>query len=155
MPEKISPETRSRMMSGIRGRDTRPELLVRRYLHGIGFRFRLDARDLPGRPDIVLPRWRVAVFIHGCFWHGHTGCGLFRIPKTRTQWWSAKIAANAARDETALRRLRDLGWRVAVVWECALRARSEEALAGLVKFIRSDEALREFSASLASSARGG
>ncbi|MFC3131325.1 very short patch repair endonuclease, partial [Coralloluteibacterium stylophorae] len=120
MPEKINPETRSRMMSGIRGSNTKPELLIRSGLHAAGFRFRLHARALPGRPDLVLPRWRVAVFAHGCFWHGHKGCGYFRIPKTRTEFWTEKIAANARRDEMAIQALHALKWRIAVVWECAL-----------------------------------
>lgn len=146
MSEGISSETRSRMMSGIRRRDTKPELLVRRHLHSAGFRYRLDARDLPGRPDIVLPKWRTAVFVHGCFWHGHAGCGLFRVPKTRTEWWSAKITANVGRDHAAVETLLELGWRVAVVWECALRARLYETLDALVTFIRSDTAACELAA---------
>src|SRR5690606_38132668 len=103
MAEKISPQTRSRMMSGIRGRDTKPELVVRTYLHSKGFRFRLCRKDLPGSPDVVLPKWRVAVLVHGCFWHGHAGCRYFRVPKTRPEFWSAKIATNASRDAFALR----------------------------------------------------
>jgi DNA mismatch endonuclease, patch repair protein len=144
MAEKISPETRSRMMSGIRGINTKPELMVRRWLHRAGFRFRLHAKDLYGRPDVVLPRWNTVIFVHGCFWHGHVGCRYFCLPKTRTEWWVSKIEANAARDVLAISRLRDIGWRVAVVWECALRTRPDEALAGLEAFLRSGGVFAEF-----------
>lgn len=143
MPEKISPETRSRMMSGIRGKDTKPELLIRRHLHAQGFRFRLFARDLPGRPDIVLPRWRVVVFAHGCFWHGHQGCSFFRLPKTRPEFWEAKIERNAERDSLAIEQLRAAGWRVAVIWECALRKHPDRTLRALVSFVRSTRRFME------------
>lgn len=146
MPEKISQETRSRMMAGIRGRDTQPELLVRRYLHSAGFRFRLFRKDLPGRPDVVLARWKVVVFVHGCFWHGHEGCPLFRVPKTRTEFWTDKIARNAQRDGAAIRKLLDQKWRVAVVWECALRADASGTLNSLVEFIRGSGGLAAFAA---------
>lgn len=137
MAEKIDRATRSRMMSGIRGRNTRPELQIRSALHGRGFRFRLHRRDLPGNPDVVLPRWRVVVFAHGCFWHGHEGCRYFRLPKTRADFWSRKISGNAERDIAAIRRLLDMGWRVAVVWECALRNNPQDSLDELVGFMRS------------------
>ena len=143
MPERISPETRSRMMSGIRGRDTQPERLIRGHLHAEGFRFRLCRKDLPGKPDIVLPRWKTAIFAHGCFWHGHQGCALFRVPKTRTEFWSDKISRNAQRDEAAIKALREMGWRVAVVWECALRADQSRTLQSLVSFVRSKEEFTE------------
>jgi DNA mismatch endonuclease (patch repair protein) len=139
LAEKISQETRSRMMAGIRGRDTKPEILVRSFLHGAGFRFRLCRRDLPGRPDIVLPRWRTVVFAHGCFWHGHAGCRYFRLPKTRPEFWEAKIATNATRDAAAEQALAGLGWRVAVVWECALRDDATSSLDQLENFIRSGD----------------
>jgi DNA mismatch endonuclease, patch repair protein len=118
MPDVVTPETRSRMMSGIRGRDTKPEMAVRRYLHARGFRYRLHARELPGRPDIVLPRYRVVVFVHGCFWHRHEGCRFAYHPKSRQEFWGPKLDGNAARDARDQQRLRDLGWRVDVVWEC-------------------------------------
>lgn len=144
MAEKISPETRSRMMAGIRGGNTKPELMVRRYLHRAGLRFRLFAKDLPGRPDVVLPRWNAVVLVHGCFWHGHQGCRYFRLPKTRPEWWAAKIKANVARDARSEQQLLDAGWRVAVVWECALRAHPDHTLAALEAFIRSDAPSAEF-----------
>lgn len=138
MPEKISPGTRSRMMSGIRGKNTRPEMLVRSFLHRNGFRFRLHHPGLPGRPDVVLPRWNVVVFVHGCFWHGHAGCRYFRLPKTRADFWEAKITANNDRDTAATLALSKADWRVATVWECALRDDSDAALNQLAGFIRSD-----------------
>lgn len=122
-------------MASVRGKDTVPEMLVRRFLHARGFRFRLHRSDLPGRPDLILPRWRVAILIHGCFWHGHSGCRYFRLPKTRAEFWSVKIAANVARDTRTEKALTELGWRVFVIWECATRDHLEEALATLVREI--------------------
>lgn len=111
-------------MSGIRGKDTKPELILRRGLHGRGFRFRLHGRLLPGRPDMVFPRRHAVLFAHGCFWHGHDDCPLFRLPRTRQDFWQAKIDANRTRDASAHAMLLAAGWRVATVWECALRGRS-------------------------------
>lgn len=146
MPERISQETRSRMMAGIRGRDTKPELLIRRHLHGQGLRFRLFARDLPGRPDIVLPRWKAVVFAHGCFWHRHENCSFFRLPKTRPEFWVAKIQRNVERDMAAIEQLRDAGWRVAVIWECALRKDPSRTLDRLASFVRSNRRFLEVGA---------
>jgi DNA mismatch endonuclease (patch repair protein) len=120
MVDRLTPDQRRLNMSRVRAKDTLPEMIVRRLLHGLGFRFRLHCRDLPGRPDIVLPRYRAVIFVHGCFWHGHD-CSLFRMPATRTEIWAAKIAANRRRDGDAVSALRDGGWRNLVVWECALR----------------------------------
>jgi DNA mismatch endonuclease (patch repair protein) len=117
MADVVDTATRSRMMSGIRRRNTRIEVSVRKALHARGFRYRVDDRRLPGRPDIVLPRWNAVVLIHGCFWHSHD-CGLCRIPSTRPDFWREKLAGNAARDERSRQTLLDRGWRVAVVWEC-------------------------------------
>ena len=114
------------MMSSIRGRNTQPELLVRRYLHATGLRFRLHARSLPGRPDIVLPRYRVAVFVHGCFWHRHEGCRFTTTPATRAEFWQDKFRGNVARDRRDTLLLRSAGWRVFTVWEC--EAANEEVL---------------------------
>lgn len=124
MADIVDKETRSRMMSGIRGSNTKPELLVRRALHARGLRFRLGGAGLPGRPDIVLPRFRTAVFVHGCFWHGHH-CSLFRIPQTRPDFWRTKIESNRARDQRALEKLAEMGWHSCVVWECSLRGVGE------------------------------
>lgn len=107
-------------MSGIRGKDTKPEVLVRKALHARGFRFRLHVSDLPGRPDIVLPRYQAALFVHGCFWHGHD-CRFFKLPGTRPEFWQLKIAKNKANDEKNVVLLSDAGWRTGIVWECALR----------------------------------
>lgn len=122
--DRVDQATRSRMMSGIGSAHTKPELKVRSILHRQGFRFRLHRKDLPGRPDIALPKHRAVVFVHGCFWHGHS-CPLFVVPKTRTEFWLGKIAQNQRVDERAARSLLGLGWRRAVVWECALRGRSK------------------------------
>ena len=125
MVDVVDAATRSRMMSGIRGRNTKPEILIRSLLHRRGFRFRLDARDLPGRPDIVLPRYGAVVFVHGCFWHGHD-CHLFKWPQTRPEFWRDKIGRNRSNDERAQLALHAGGWRVAVVWECALRGANRD-----------------------------
>lgn len=133
----ISPEQRSALMSRIKGKNTKIELEVRRGLHALGFRYRLGdsyssgGSKLPGRPDIVLPKYRTVVFVHGCFWHRHD-CHLFRLPKTRTEFWEAKIEANCARDERAINALESMGWHVEVVWECQLRKVSDEAKAGMI-----------------------
>lgn len=110
--------SRSKLMSRVRGRDTKPELVVRRLLHTLGFRFRLHRRDLPGTPDIVLPRHRLAIFVHGCFWHRHVGCVKTTTPKTREAFWKEKFDRNLLRDQRNLKGLAELGWRTAIVWEC-------------------------------------
>jgi len=120
MADVVPPEVRSRMMSGIRGRNTQPELAVRRGLHGLGFRFRLHVRGLPGKPDIVLPKYRAVILVHGCFWHGHD-CPLFKWPSTRPDFWRAKITRNREVDARNRRELGDLGWRVMEIRECALK----------------------------------
>lgn len=120
MADVVDAATRSRMMSGIRSRNTQPERLIRSGLHRQGFRFRLHPKDVPGRPDLILPRYRAAVFVHGCFWHGHD-CSLFRLPSTRTAFWQAKIRRNIERDAQVLQLLRDQGWRSLTIWECAFR----------------------------------
>ena len=121
MADVVDPATRSRMMSGIRGKNTKPELMIRKALHARGFRYRLHC-DLPGKPDICLPKHRAVIFVHGCFWHGH-GCHLFKWPSTRPDFWRAKIERNCEVDRVAEDLLSSLGWRVAIVWECALKGR--------------------------------
>ncbi|HEY7811269.1 MAG TPA: very short patch repair endonuclease [Allosphingosinicella sp.] len=118
--DHLTPEQRSRNMSRIRGSNTKPELAVRKMLHRAGFRFRLHRRDLPGTPDIVLPRHRVAVFVHGCFWHGHEECRRSALPKTRREFWAEKIARNRARDLRATEALRAAGFSVVTLWECQI-----------------------------------
>ncbi|WP_375554743.1 very short patch repair endonuclease [Roseovarius mucosus] len=109
-------------MAGIRGKDTQPEMLIRRGLHVRGLRYRLHVAGMPGRPDIVLPRFRAVIFIHGCFWHSHEGCRYFRLPKTRTEFWTAKLDGNRHRDSFKTDLLKRAGWRVLTVWECATRS---------------------------------
>jgi DNA mismatch endonuclease (patch repair protein) len=116
----ISPERRSALMSRIRGKETGIEVTVRKGLHRLGFRYRLGGAGLPGRPDVVLPKFRSVVFVHGCFWHGHD-CSLFRLPKTRTAFWQAKIDANRERDSRKAEQLRRGGWSVHTIWECQIR----------------------------------
>ncbi|MFC0268018.1 very short patch repair endonuclease [Kushneria aurantia] len=121
MADVVDNATRSRMMSGIQGRNTHPELTVRRYLHACGYRFRLHRRDLPGTPDLVLPRFRCAIYVHGCFWHRHAGCFYATSPATRRQFWRDKLEGNVARDRRQLKALNELGWRAVIVWECGLK----------------------------------
>ena len=113
------------MMAGIGGKNTKPEVVIRSALHRRGFRFRLHRSDLPGKPDLVFTKHRAVILVHGCFWHGH-GCHLFRWPKTRKAFWRKKIESNMARDRRQFRQLRDSGWRVATVWECALKGRRRQ-----------------------------
>lgn len=122
MVDFVTKEKRSRIMQGVRSKDTRPELRVRSLLHGKGYRFRLHRKDLPGRPDITLARYKAVVQVHGCFWHNHEGCLHGRIPESNREFWEEKIARTKLRDVRDTRALRDLGWNVIVVWECELRA---------------------------------
>ena len=145
MVDIVAPEVRSRMMASIRARDTRPEMLVRRHLHGLGFRYRLSPRDMPGKPDLVLPRYRAVVFVHGCFWHGHDSCRFATVPATRTEFRTAKISANKRRDVASEEKLRALGWRVAVVWECTLRSNQSGALQRAADFVVSGDVKIEIS----------
>jgi DNA mismatch endonuclease (patch repair protein) len=121
MADIVSPEKRSRMMAGIRVKGTKPEMLVRRALFAEGFRFRLHRSDLPGGPDIVLPSWKVAIFVHGCFWHRHVGCRFAKLPSSNADFWRNKLDGNVQRDCLAVEALRSTGWRVLTVWECATR----------------------------------
>lgn len=126
MSDVHSKGTRSYNMSMIKGKDTKPEMIVRRYLFSKGFRYRVNVKELPGKPDIVLRKYRTVIFINGCFWHGHEGCKYFVIPKTRTEWWKAKIDKNIVRDEEVRDKLRSMGWRTMVVWECQLKPKQRE-----------------------------
>ena len=121
MTDVVDKQTRSRMMAGIRGSNTKPELDLRRAIHAKGLRYRLHVAGLPGKPDLVFARHRTAVFVHGCFWHRHEGCRYKTNPATRPDFWERKFAGNIARDQAAMKALAASGWRIAVIWECALR----------------------------------
>jgi len=118
MVDKLDSAKRSWNMSRIRDKNTKPELAVRKALHAAGFRFRLHVKNLPGKPDIVLPKWKTVIFVHGCFWHRHEGCPDTTTPKTRTEWWQRKFAKNVENDTRKREALKRLGWRVLIVWEC-------------------------------------
>ena len=118
MKDKLTKQERSDHMRRIRKTDTKPELVVRRATHRLGYRFRLHSKDLPGTPDLVFPRLRKIIFVHGCFWHQHEGCKLARMPKSRLDYWQPKLLRNRQRDEVALAALRKAGWSVRVIWEC-------------------------------------
>lgn len=121
MPDSLSPDQRHRNMAAIHSASTKPELNLRRELWHYGFRYRVNDKRLPGRPDIVLPKYRTVVFVHGCFWHGHKGCKNYTVPKTNTEFWVAKVARNQERDQEVWRKLEAKGWSVIIVWECELK----------------------------------
>lgn len=123
MPDIVTSDVRSAMMSRVKGKDTGPERLVRSLLHGMGYRFRLHRKDLPGKPDIVLPKYKKIIFVHGCFWHQHPGCARSSRPNTRTEFWNAKLDRNVERDKEAEAEIGRLGWTVLIVWECELKDR--------------------------------
>ena len=132
MADVHTPEVRSYDMSMIRGKNTKPEIIVRKFLHSKGFRFRLYRKELPGKPDIVLPKYKTVIFVHGCFWHGHKNCKYFVIPKTRTRWWMNKIKGNQETDKRNNRRLIKEGWKIITLWECQLKPKKvNRTLAGL------------------------
>lgn len=119
--DTLDPRQRSARMGLVRGKDSKPELFVRRLVHGLGYRYRLHRRDLPGTPDLVFPGRGKVIFVHGCFWHRHAGCALARLPKSRGEFWLPKLEGNAERDARNARALRRLGWGVMTIWECQLR----------------------------------
>ncbi|MEQ9064858.1 MAG: very short patch repair endonuclease [Fulvivirga sp.] len=137
MPDVHSPEVRSYNMSQIKGKDSKPEMVVRSYLHANGFRFRLHDGSLPGKPDIVLPKLKTVIQINGCFWHGHHGCKYYVIPQTRTDWWKAKINKTIENDGKNNLDLQKLGWEVITIWECELKSNMrEETLLDLVDSLK-------------------
>lgn len=117
-------KTRSYNMSRIRSKDTKPEMLVRKFLFANGFRYRLHVKNLPGKPDIVLPKYKTVIFVNGCFWHGHENCKYFVIPKTRTNWWITKININTSNDLKNVKAIRKVGWKVIIIWECQIKKKS-------------------------------
>jgi DNA mismatch endonuclease (patch repair protein) len=122
MADIVSTAKRSQMMAGIRSKNTRPEIAIRTSLHAAGFRYRLHVKGLPGKPDIVFPKYNAIIFVHGCFWHGHN-CSLFKMPTTRVEFWETKISRNKETDKSAIQSLLQAGWRVCVIWECSIRGR--------------------------------
>ncbi|MFN7042533.1 MAG: very short patch repair endonuclease [Acidovorax temperans] len=155
MADVVSPAKRSQMMSGIRAKNSAPELLVRKALFAMGHRYRLHRRDLPGTPDIVMPGRKIAIFVHGCFWHAHQGCKYAKMPSTRIDFWTAKLRGNVDRDQRAAAKLAEMGWRVLNIWECSTR--DPEAAAGLLEALRqwvnSDARIGEISAQSLMAAR--
>jgi DNA mismatch endonuclease (patch repair protein) len=147
MVDIVSPDKRSALMSRIRNKDTLPEMRVRKGLWQSGLRYRLHVRELPGRPDLVLPRWNACVFVHGCFWHHHDGCQNFRLPRTRPRFWKDKLVGNKRRDIESIAALDAAGWRVAVVWECAVRADCDRIISMLARWIRSGKRSMEITGS--------
>lgn len=132
MSDVVDKATRSRMMSGIRGKDTGPELQIRKALHRLGFRYRVHRSKLPGRPDIVLAKHQAVILVHGCFWHRHSGCKFATNPKTRPDFWLAKFRENTLRDQRNVDELLNLGWRVGIVWECAIKDLGAEKVTAAV-----------------------
>jgi len=130
MADVVTPAVRSKMMAAILGKNTKPEIAIRKALFERGFRYRLHDRKVPGTPDIVLPRYNAVIFVHGCFWHGHK-CPLFKVPETRSEFWKTKIERNQRNDEANIKALLALDWRVAIVWECALKGRGKQSLTNL------------------------
>ncbi len=146
MVDIVDSITRSRMMAGIKSRNTKPELLIRSLLHNRGFRFRLHVKDLPGKPDIVLPKYHSVIFINGCFWHGHQECHLFRLPATRTEFWQEKIYRNQTNDSRAIDLLLANNWRVCIVWECSIRGAKkdpEKVISTIAEWLTGDELFLE------------
>lgn len=129
MADVVDKLTRSRMMAGIRGKNTKPEKVIRSALHSAGFRYRIHVSDLPGKPDLVFPKYKAVILVHGCFWHRHPGCWWSTNPSSNVGFWAAKFDQNVSRDAKNINELRKLGWRVAVVWECAMRLKQPEATA--------------------------
>lgn len=136
MADVHTKEIRSKNMAAIKSKNTKPEMLVRRFLHANGFRYKLHDKTLPGKPDIVLPKYKTVIFIHGCFWHGHKNCKYYVVPKTRTEWWLNKINGNIANDKKAVSALKKDGWKMIMLWECNLKPKTiSRTLTSLLKKI--------------------
>lgn len=147
MVDIVDPAKRSQMMAGIKGKNSRPEMLIRKMLFAMGYRFRLHRRDLPGTPDIILPGRRIAIFVHGCFWHAHEECKYARVPSTRSEFWTAKLQRNVDRDQHAVEDLIRMGWRVLSIWECSTRGLDVASLLpqALHQWINGSESFGEIS----------
>ena len=135
MADTITKVHRSWNMSRIKSKDTKPEIIVRSMLHRMGYRFRVNKKDLPGKPDIVLPKYKTVIFVHGCFWHMHRGCKDATVPKTRTKWWLNKLEGNVKRDKENIMLLRKSGWKTAVIWECELISNKNDKIIRKLKKI--------------------
>ncbi|MGR9168619.1 very short patch repair endonuclease [Rhizobium sp. KDH_Rht_773_N] len=147
MADIVAPAVRSRMMAGIRSKNTKPEIVLRKGLHAAGFRFRLHDRKVPGTPDMVFPKWHAVIFVHGCFWHGH-GCRLFKWPATREEFWREKIGRNITNDVRHQAMLAEAGWRVGIIWECATRSKAgqQQMVKTVADWLRSDQQRLELEA---------
>ncbi len=146
MVDTMSKEQRHRCMASVHSKNTKPEMLVRRYLFGCGFRYRLHVRTLPGTPDIVLAKYKTVIFVNGCFWHGHEGCSLHRLPKSNVEFWKNKIKRNQERDRAEYSKLRMMGWKVLVVWECQLRPVCREDTLKYLSYVLSVVQLKKYGA---------
>lgn len=146
MSDVVSPEKRSMMMAGIRGKNTKPEFLIRKSLHARGFRYKLHDQTLPGRPDMTFPKYHAVLFVHGCFWHRHT-CKLFRWPQSNKDFWRKKLTDNSKRDKEQIQKLTESGWRVITIWECAIKGKKEQEIRKLTDditlWLLSDKTNRE------------
>lgn len=140
MADVLSKEQRQKCMSHIKSKNTKPEVLVRRFLFANGYRFRLYRKDLPGKPDIVLPKYKTVIFINGCFWHGHSGCKYATIPETNREFWSNKIFGNVERDKVTFSSLEKMGWRVIVIWQCELKPKTkDQTLQNLISTLKNGQ----------------
>jgi DNA mismatch endonuclease, patch repair protein len=138
MTDRVSQKRRSEIMALVKGKDTKPEMAVRQKLHRLGYRYRVHRKDLPGKPDLAFSRLRKAIFVHGCFWHGHDNCSYGRLPKSNLEYWSRKLERNKERDAENIRCLLEMGWEVAVVWQCELKD-IDAVVAKLVDFLKRKE----------------
>ncbi|WP_300491844.1 DNA mismatch endonuclease Vsr [Flavobacterium sp.] len=135
MTDVHSKEIRSFNMSRIKGKNTKPELLVRKFLFSQGFRYRLHDKKLPGKPDLILPKYKTVIFVNGCFWHGHEGCKYFVVPKTRTEWWLNKINTTISNDKKVILSLQNSGWKIITIWECELRLKKADKTLNQLPFL--------------------
>ena len=143
MTDRLTPQQRHAVMAAIRGKDTKPEVLVRRFLWHRGYRYRLNHKHLPGKPDVVLRKYRTCIFINGCFWHGHEGCKLYSVPKTNTEFWRKKVERNKERDAKVLQQVAEMGWHSITIWECQLKPDCRETTLQYLDYTLNDFFLRD------------